>query len=191
MQTSQLCWGQPSFPLAAQKGFRDARGTQRYLGVCTRVEGPERFGARLGQWLDYKRAAPRFVFLKGQPRQRVWEVPAASGDPETNSRASKLTSWDAPLGGESVERASLWAGRETELTRTGKGQGAGRGPGKGQGGILRVCGAGQGWNEKEIWGDAFGEAEKCEPGAEQSDPLSKSIEGKEEPVVCLPLKCLI
>lgn len=70
------------------------------------------------------------------------------------------------------------------------GTGKGRGEARERGGILRVWGIGLGWKGKEIWGDAFGEAEKCEPGAERSDPLSKEHQGKREACgVCLLPQC--
>lgn len=105
--------------------LKDARGTQRRLGACSRVEGSERFRRPgSGWWLDYK-LLPQTRTLQSAAKTGGGASPGClSGDAATNSRASKLTSpWDSRLGGESVKLASWWGwvGRGAEPTGQGKG----------------------------------------------------------------------
>lgn len=122
------------------------------MGAWSRVEGPERFrgsGSTNGSAITAlsRTRTPR----RGAETGGVASPGGPRGDPEKTSRAFKLTCpWDARLSGESVEQASLLAGREAEPTRTEKG----RREYGGWGGIPKVCRVGLGWERdlaRRLW----------------------------------------
>lgn len=99
----------------------------------------------------------RLALPKKEPRREGWGVLAASVEIPGNAPALQVNF--------SLGRAARWSlgadcvpgGAQRSPAGVDR-EGAGR-----QGtrrGVLRVCGVELGWAEKEIWGEAFGEAKE-------------------------------